>query len=56
LDEVTAEARMLIADLAPLRAFACLTAHLRRAGPDARAGFAAIAVIALAQRTNDTRE
>jgi hypothetical protein len=55
LDEVTAEARAPIADLGPLRAFACLTAQLRRADPEARAGFAAIAVIALAQRTNDTR-
>jgi hypothetical protein len=56
LDEVTAEARLLIADLGPLHAFACLTAQLRRADPEARAGFAAIAVVALAQRTNDTRK
>lgn len=53
LDEVTAEARALIAELGPLRAFACLTDQLRRADPDARARFAAITLIALAQRTND---
>jgi hypothetical protein len=53
LGEVTAEARLLIADLGPLRAFACLTAQLQSADPNARAGFAAIAVVALAQRTDD---
>jgi hypothetical protein len=53
LSDVTAEARVLVGELGPVHAFAYLTARLRTADPDARAGVAAIAVIRLAQYENN---
>jgi len=54
--QLTAQARLLIAYLGPLGAFACLTAQLKRADPDVRAGLAAIALIRAAQHADHIQE
>ena len=54
--QLTAQARLLIAERGPLGAFACLTACLKRADPDVRAGLAAIALVRTAQHPEHVQD